>query len=153
MQPIVEYAQSHLGRLAAQYRAVVEALPDEALNWRPTATGTNSVAQLVRHVAFGQRMLLTWALGTPPVPPFDERTRGLHDDPATRDELLAILADLDGARADLLVQLDAIDLTERVPSPMGPPPARLALVAHAVGEAREHIGHAELTRQLWEARV
>jgi hypothetical protein len=39
-----------------------------------------------------------------------------------------------------------------VPSPRGAPRPRLDVVAHSVAEAAEHIGHAELTRQLWETR-
>jgi hypothetical protein len=59
---------------------------------------------------------------------------------------------MDRERADFLTRLDGLDLAEEVPVPSGPARARFFFVAHSVGEAREHLGHAELTRQLWEAR-
>ena len=152
MQPIVEYAQAMLDHLSGRYKQVVEAMPEEGLNWQPGGAGTNSLAQIVRHVVSGQRLIFNWALGTPPQLPMTERSRGLHNDPATRAELLDLLAEGDRARAELLAQLDGSDLGETVPSLRGEQRTRFFYVAHSVGEAREHIGHAELTRQLWETR-
>jgi hypothetical protein len=151
VQPIVQYAQDMLDHLSGRYRQVVEAMSEEGLNWQPGGAGTNSLAQIVRHVVSGQQLIFNWALGTPPQLPMTERSRGLQNDPATRAELLDLLAQGDRVRAELLVQLDAADLSERVPSLRGEARSRFFYVAHSVGEAREHIGHAELTRQLWEA--
>jgi hypothetical protein len=152
MQPIVEYARQALGQAAGRYRKVVEAMPEDRLNWRPGDETTNSVAQLVRHVAGGQRLIFSLALGEPPPTPpgRDVRTRGLHNDPATRAELLDLLARADAEREERLARLDALDLSEPVPGPRGEAHPRFFFIAHSVGEAREHLGHAELTRQLWE---
>jgi len=152
MQPLIEYAQQALDRHWERYRAVVRALPAEGLNWRPGDETTNSLAMIVRHVTFGQRLILNMALGNPPTLPIDERTRGLHNDPATHDELLGLLDSAAEARRKLLTQLDALDLTETVSGPIGSPRPRFSFAAHSVAEAAEHIGHAELTRQLWEQR-
>jgi hypothetical protein len=153
MQPIVEYTQVMLAHLSGRYKQVVEAMPEEGLNWQPGGAGTNSLAQIVRHVVSGQQLIFNWALGTPPQLPVTERSRGLHNDTATHAELLELLAQGDQARAELLAQLDASDLSESVPSLGGEARTRFFYVAHSVGEAREHIGHAELTRQLWEVRA
>jgi hypothetical protein len=152
MQPIVEYAQRSLDRLWDRFRAVVQAMLAEGLNWRPGDETTNSLAMIVRHVTFGQRLILNMALGIPPNLPLDERTRGLHNDPATHDELLGLLDSTAEERRAFLAQLDALDLGEAIAGPLGPPRPRFSFVAHTVAEAAQHIGHAELTRQLWEQR-
>ena len=152
MQLMVEYAQQALDRLWERYRAVVQAMPAEALNWRPGDETTNSLAMIIRHVAFGQRLILNAALGSPPNLPLDERTRGLHNDPAKHDELLGLLDQAVEERRDFLARLDASDLNEPIPGPGGSSRPRFAVMAHSVAEAAEHIGHAELTRQLWEQR-
>jgi hypothetical protein len=137
--------------MADRFRRVVEGLPDTALSWQPTATGTNSVAQLVRHVVAGQRHILGLAEGKPPtITSMDARVRGLHDDPATRAELLELLAGMDADRAARLDRLATLDLEEALPAAGGM--TRFDLLAHSVGEAREHLGHAELTAQLWQAQ-
>jgi hypothetical protein len=152
MQPIFEYAQQALDRLWERYQKVVWAMPEEGLNWRPGDETTNSLAMIVRHVTFGQGLILNMALGNPPILPLDERTRGLHNDHATHDELLGLLDRATEERRDLLARLDAIDLADAIPGPGGSTRPRLAVMAHSVAEAAEHIGHAELTRQLWEQR-
>jgi hypothetical protein len=141
-----------LAHLSERFVKVVEALPVEALNWQPTSTETNSIAQIVRHVTFGQGLILSRARGEAITGPLDARTRGLHNDPATHAELLGLLARMDEERAVHLTQLDALVLTEQVPGPPDRPTTRLFWLVHSVGEAREHLGHAELTQQLWGQR-
>ena len=151
-QPLIAFADEMLGHLFARFAAVVAAMPNDALAWRPGDATTNSVARLMRHVVAGQRLILAIALGEAQVALPDERARGLHDAPAMGGDLLALLAESDAERASMLARLDALDLGEPVTVPWGEPRSRFFWVAHSVGEAREHLGHAELTRQLWELR-
>ncbi len=151
-QPLIAFTDEMLGHLSERFAAVVAAMPDDGLAWRPGDAATNSVARLVRHVVAGQKLILGIALGEPPAALPDERARGLHDDPVTRAELIGLLAEADAAREAALARLDAMDLGEPAPVPWGEPRTRFFWVAHSVGEAREHLGHAELTRQLWEQR-
>jgi len=155
MKPVTTYAQFMLGMQADRYRKVVEGLPEEALNWRPADETTNSVAQLVRHVYEGLPWLLGFAAGdSPPGDPDTARARRLHslrNDPATRDELFAIIAAGMAAKDDLLAKIDGVDLSEEV-TPMGRPRQRFFFVGFTVDHAAEHLGHAELTKQLWEQR-
>jgi hypothetical protein len=149
MQLIVEYTRDVLAHLSGRYRAAVDALPAGALTWRPGDDRTNSVAQIVRHVARGQDLILARALGTGDVgEPADDRDRGLHNDPATHRELRDLIGWMDSLREERLTVLDGMDLAEVVPVPGGAARTRFFWVAHSVGEAREHIGHAELTVQL-----
>jgi len=152
MQPIVQFAQFTLGHCDERFVKAVEAIPEGALNWQPGDETTNSLAQIVRHVYFGRRFMLGNALGNAPTfsgPP-DARMRGLHNDPATRTELLGMIRETDAMWKDSLARLDATDLSESVPSPFGEPRPRFFWVAANIGETREHLGHAELTVQMYQ---
>lgn len=155
MQPVTRYAQQMLGRQQERYASVVAGLPEEALNWRPGDLTTNTITQIVRHVYEGLPWLLS--LGLDDAEPMDaEQLREwsrytLRDDPATATALLDCIA-THSTRADtLLVRLDAHDLGEEVVR-FGRPTQRCYYVAFAADHGAEHMGHAELTKQLWEQR-
>ena len=154
MQPIIAFAQRALGLADERFLKVIEAIPEDALNWQPGDETTNSLAQIVRHVAFGRRFMLGMAAGDPlPFRPTgdlpDARTRGLHNDPATRAEIVGLIGDAERYWKDALDRCDALDLTKVVPSPFGEPRSRFFWIAANLGEAREHLGHAELTVQIY----
>jgi hypothetical protein len=155
MQPITQYAQQMLGRQRERYTSAIEGIPPEALNWRPGDRTTNSLTQIVRHVYEGLPWLLS--LGLDDAEPMDaEELREwsrytLRDDPVTAAELLDVIA-THSARADaLLARFDALDLSEEVIR-FGRPTQRCYYVAFAVDHGAEHLGHAELTKQMWEQR-
>lgn len=153
MQLITQFARRDLAGTSARMRKVVETMPDAALTWQPPAPEINSVAQIVRHVAVGQRHLLAMAAGDGPViTSMDPYQRGLNNDPATRAELLGLLTETDAVRERILARLDTMDLSETVAGPGVPESPRFFLVAYSIGEAREHLGHAELTAQLWQSQ-
>lgn len=157
MQPMITYAQRDLALVSERLMKAIDTLPEDALNWRPGDETTNSLAQIIRHVAKGQGMLLGVAVGG--MPPMtaeqaqavasDPRVRGLHNDPATHDELRGLLQKMDSRRQDALAKLADADLGEEIPTPFGPAP-RVRIIGGAIGESREHLGHAELTVQLWQ---
>jgi len=152
MHLITQFARRNLADTSARLRQAVEAMPEDALTWQPTIAETNSIAQIVRHVVTGQRHILGLAAGDgPTITSMDPYQRGLYNDPATRSELLGLLTMMDTAREEVLTRLDAMDLSETVPVPGGSPLPRFFLVTHSLGEAREHLGHAELTAQLWRS--
>lgn len=156
MKPVTNYAQFMLTTQAERYGKVVEGLPEEALNWRPGDETTNAVAQIVRHVYEGLPWLLGIAVGDG-APPMDQEARqarhlhSLRNDPATREELLGIIAAGMAKANDLLAKIDETDLSEEI-TPMGRPRQRFFFVGLTIDHAAEHLGHAELTKQVWEQR-
>lgn len=151
MQPMIQFAQRAHATISQRFHKVVETLPDSALSWQPPAAEVNSVAQLVRHVARGQRHLLGLAEGGPPtITSMDSRERGLHNDSATRAELLDLLARMDADREARLARLDRLDLGETIPEEDNL--SRFVLVGFSICEAQEHLGQTELTAQLWQAQ-
>lgn len=149
MKPMVEVVQRMLNRQAERYGNVVDALPDGALNWRPGNDETNSVAQLVRHVTAVQNLLLARALGESVAYSQEE---SLRNDPATKGELHGLLADAKAKKDEQLARLDSMDMSEMLPS-QREPTMRAHYIIHTADHGQEHLGHAELTKQLWEQRA
>jgi hypothetical protein len=148
MKPMVEVVQGMLDGQAERYTKVIDELPEGALNWRPGDETTNSVAQIVRHVTAVQGLLLARALGEP----FEyDHKHSLRNDPATKEELQGLIADAKTKKDDALARLDGMDMSEAIPTANGSA-LRARYVIHAADHGQEHLGHAELTRQLWEQR-
>lgn len=148
MKPMVQVVQTMLDGQAERYTNVVAGMPEEALNWQPGAVGTNSVAQLVRHTTAVQDVLLGRGLGENP--DYDH-TDSLRNDPATKHELLGLIAAAKAKKDELLAKLDEKDMSEMIHGPRGPV-MRAYYIIHAADHGQEHLGHAELTKQLWEQR-
>ncbi len=149
MKPIIGTTQAMLDVLAGRFHAVVDALPDDALNWQPTASGTNSIAQLVRHTMAVQNLLLQRGLGETPNYSHEDNIR---NDPATKAELHALI---DGAKAhkdEYLARLDSMDMSEVFAHPARGPITRAWYVIHTADHGAEHVGHAELTVQMHDAK-
>jgi hypothetical protein len=154
MQPILVFAQQAWDQQAERYRKAVEGMPDAALTWQPTSAETNSVTQIVQHVFEGLPWLLGVACGAP-APTLEQmqerRARMWRNDPTTKQELLEIIATGLQGRDAALADLDGMDLSEEV-STFGRPRPRMFLIAGFVSHSAEHLGHVELTKQLWEAQ-
>ena len=146
---MVEVVQRMLDAQAERYGNVVNALPEDALTWRPGNEETNSVAQLVRHVTAIQNLLLGRALNESPE---YDHTYALRNDPATKEELHGLLTDAKTKKDDQLARLDTMDMSEMLPGGRGPT-MRAHYVIHTADHGQEHLGHAELTKQLWEQRA
>jgi hypothetical protein len=135
-------------------RSVVEAVPAEALNWRPGGEETNSIAVLVTHAAYSTRMLLAMALGLPMLPRDRPAEFAAHAEDG--ESLLRLV---DGLSAECLAALDsagpihwgALRQRERDNGEIVQIPAADALF-HAVEHLRGHADEASLTRHLWLTR-
>lgn len=155
MQAATRYAQRTFDAQAERFANVVDGLPPEALVWRPGDEATNSIAQIVRHVAAWQPWYLGVALGDPL--PLDDEALGrkqaesLDNCPTTAAELRAKIETMRAQTATALNRVSALNLDDEI-RPYGDPEARSFYLSGAIDHAAEHIGHAELTRQLWEQR-
>jgi hypothetical protein len=155
MQATARYAQRTLDAQAERFAGVVDGLPPEALTWRPGNETTNSIAQIIRHVAAWQPWYLGVALGDP-VPLDDEtlnrkQADSLDNSPTSAEELRTLVDDMRAHTAGTLDRIGALDLEEEI-APYDEREPRSFYVIGAIDHAAEHIGHAELTRQLWEQR-
>ena len=142
-----------LARLSGQILAQLEAVPAEALNWQPPLTDANSLYVIAQHTAAaGEWLTLSVACGQPMTRDRDAEFRGQGDLAALRARYEHWLADAGVA----LSGLSDADLAEvrRYPTAAGPVERSVAgILVHAVSHTANHLGHIELTRQLWDAQA
>ena len=140
--------------LRGQVRSLIADLPAEALNWRPTESveehATNSLAIMAAHVAGAEHFWITEVIG---------------GRPATRDrdaEFLIQVADAVG----LVQRLDAVgaetrevfsSLTEADLDGIREMEGRTVAVRwgilHVIDHTALHLGHMQITYQLWKGGV
>ena len=153
MDAVTAAAEEILLGCCKDLREVVSGLDVAALDWAPAAE-TSPIAVLIRHGASATRYLLgAAATGRANREQYiaGERAQAFAQRPADADELLGMLAGLEALVRHLVAELPV----ERLGEPVtfegafeGTPPTRAWMLLHAVDHLREHVGHAQLTRQL-----
>ena len=156
--PTIEAAREILEDSLRELRKAVGGCSTEELNRRPAGEDTNGLAVLVTHALYSTRSWLSLATGAD-LPPRDRPAefRVVVDDAG------AFLAWFDATAHECRSVLDTAHPFE--PATMGipawrydesdtgehePVTASWALL-HALSHLHEHVGHAQLTRQLWES--
>jgi hypothetical protein len=145
--PTLEAARSIVDESLDAMRAAIAGASADALNRRPAGEDSNPVAVLVVHALSSTRWWLSTALGVP-VPERDRPSEFLTT-VASADELLGVF-DLIAADCRVLLSTDVAfepGAIREDPRDGDRVTAAWALI-HAVEHLREHVGHAELTRQL-----
>lgn len=126
-------------------RRIVAGLDADALDWRP-GPDTNSIAALVAHSLDAERFLVSTAAGID-VP--RDREAHFRVRVAGQDVLLALVDQVEGEVDGFLERVGTERLAMRVERPGRAHPGSWWLL-HALEHTREHVGQAELTRQLYE---
>jgi hypothetical protein len=136
-------------QLHGQFRDEVSGLDAGALNWVPTR-GANSIATIVTHVVGSEAETLRSLAGLPSERDRDaefeggettaERVLGLLDE---ADELLTVV--MPGLKAERLESTVALPTLPAEETRTG-----LTWLIGNYGHAREHLGHVQLTKQLFE---
>jgi hypothetical protein len=150
--PTIEAARDILGDSLDELRTAVDGASADELNRRPAGDDTNPIAVLVTHAMHSTRAWLSLAVASPP-PERDRPAefRVVVDDPG------AFLAWYDGVAAECRGLLDG-DVrydpglravpTWRIDDADDDEPVTAAwALLHALEHLREHVGHAQLTRQ------
>lgn len=150
--PILAAARDIVGDSLVELRKAVEGCTAGELNRRPAGDDTNGLAVLATHTLHSTRAWLSLAVGAPlPIRDRPAEFAVVVVDPA------AFLATFDAMAADCRTLLDTEapfepDRTGTAPWRGGdmadePVTAAWALL-HAIAHLREHVGHAQLTRQV-----
>ncbi|MEP7357809.1 MAG: DinB family protein [Anaerolineales bacterium] len=144
-----------LKQIERQAREVLEGLPADALNWRPLpdAAGadshaTNSLAVVVAHLAGSVRYWVGEVAGGRPA--HRDRDAEFRVQAADVSELIQRVTEAAEYSQAVLAKLPAEHLDEMVER-NGKPISRRHAIVHALTHASVHLGHMEITRQLWEA--
>ena len=157
LDPTITAAREIIEESIEGIRGAIAGLPADALNWRPAGEGTNPIAVLAVHAMHSTRSWLAVATGGPlPDRDRDAEFRTVVADPR---ELIEIVDRLAADRRALLTTEDAFEPGTMRESHLRASSGRAEVVSgawallHAVEHLREHMGHAQLTRQLWEERA
>jgi uncharacterized damage-inducible protein DinB len=126
----------------------IAALDPVALNWKPPAGDTNSIYVLATHVAGSERYWMQQVVGGTNI--MRDRPSEFVASGADAAALVHEIEEVGRQTESLLRSLDVADLRGR----RGTQPHEHSVqwcILHVIEHLSRHVGHVELTRQLWEA--
>ena len=136
-------------QLHQQLRDELTGFDDDAINWVP-APGANSIATIVTHLIGSEAETLRSVAGVECERDRDAEFVGRR---LTVGEVIGLLGAADSLATDLAPLVDSKRLDATFPLPTLPAeeirPGLTWLVGN-YGHAREHVGHVQLTKQLWQ---
>ena len=132
-----------------QLRDELDGLDDKALNWVPTKSA-NSISTVIIHLVGSEAETLRCVAGLP-----CERDREAEfvGKKLTMGEVLDLINGADDLVAATMARIDPdrLSSTFALPTmPAGEVRSGLAWLAGNYGHAREHLGHIQLTKQLYQ---
>jgi uncharacterized damage-inducible protein DinB len=150
----LDHYRQALERIHTETAEVLEGLPPAALNWRPLPQGsgdesTNTLAMTVTHMAGSERFWVGEVVGERPA--HRDREAEFRVSAASTAELTALLDQALAVTRETLSSLPPAKLDETVTIRERTLTRRWA-VLHAVEHLAVHLGHLQLTRQLWQAQ-
>ena len=149
----VEAYLTKLGDLRNQAKTLLEGLPTEALDWRPIRgegeLATNSLAVMAVHLAGSQTYWMKEIIGRTPIQRDREAEFATRGVPAT--ELKARLDAASRVCEEVLSSLTEAQLEEGRQFRDRTVTARWGIL-HVMEHFATHLGHMQLTRQLWLAK-
>jgi hypothetical protein len=129
----------------------VEGLPPEALDWVP-GTDMNSLAVLLVHSAKSTRYLI----GDVVLGELSNRDRAAEfaTTGVSAAQLIMLVQECAAYVRDAIPRITFDDLTQERPMPGRDRSLRASwALLHALDHLASHVGHAQVTRQLWDQRA
>lgn len=151
MIPELDHYAQAFEQLHADAARALDGLSAEALNWRPLEgdESTNSLAMTLTHLAGSERYWVGEVAGEQPA--HRDREAEFRARAASAAELTALLDQAGALTRQTLERLPPEKLEETVALRDRTVTRRWA-VLHALEHIAIHIGHMQLTRQLWLAQ-
>ena len=136
--------------LRGQVRDLVAELPAEALNWRPLSGEeghpTNSLAVLVAHIAGAEHFWIGEVVGR--LPASRDREAEFATTAEDAGELVRLLEATGAETSQVFARLKPSDLDDEREARGRTIPVRWCIL-HVVDHTALHLGHMQLTYQLW----
>ncbi|HEV2108164.1 MAG TPA: DinB family protein [Thermomicrobiales bacterium] len=148
MEPVVVAIVDLYRSVHEQLRQIIQDMDDEELNWSP-GPEMNSVAVLVTHTLASELDTLTFVRD---VPNERDRESEFQVEAASASDLLASLDRADAVLAEHAGALGPGQLDAIRTRPGRDPQQGVHWLINNYGHAREHLGHAQLTKLLYEQR-
>ena len=153
---MLKEVQAYLTKLADlrnQAKTLLDGLPPEALDWRPIRgegeLATNSLAVLAVHLAGSQTYWMREIIGRTPIQ--RDREAEFATQGASVAEMKARLDAAGKVAEEVLTPLTESQLAEGRTFRDKPVTVRAGIL-HVLDHVSQHIGHMQLTRQLWMAK-
>lgn len=152
MDPEVHDLLAEIARIRATTRKLVQRAGDTGVVWRPPAPETNPVAVIVTHMCGSESQWIHKYIGGQQI----ERNREAEfQKPVSSVQGLLELLDRAEAGTARALQKESSQSLNRPVTTHDPNIARTArdCVLHSLTHQSVHVGHLELTLQLWEHRA
>jgi hypothetical protein len=151
MDPEIQELSTALESLKKRARAAVERLGDEGVTWSPGIPDTNSAAQLLTHMLGAESGTIHASLGGLTVN--RNRDEEFSKPLSTAKDLMALIDRIDKTSRSVLESETAQTIGRQVATrqPGVTRSARDSVVGVLTHQS-EHMGHIELTEQLWNAQ-
>lgn len=153
MLPEVDAYLTDLGELRDQAKSLLEGLPQEALDWRPIEgegeLATNSLTAMVVHLAGSETYWMKEVIGGKKI--VRDRDAEFVTKGLTVPELQSRLGAADKVTKEILSGLTEKYLAEARKWRDRPVSVRWCIL-HVIEHYAQHLGHMQLTRQLWLAK-
>ena len=138
--------------LRVEVGKILQAVPPEALNWRPVEGGDehvmNSIAVLARHVAGAEHFWIGEVIGG--LPPTRNRAAEFETVAEKTAVLQQILAEVAAETRTVLETITAETLAATRRARDRDVPVRWSIL-HVIDHTSIHLGHMQITAQLWQA--
>jgi len=149
MHPVLKDYWANLQELHEQILSCLEGLPPSALDCRPGVSGFNSPSVLVVHLAGAERYWFGDVVGREPSQ--RDREAEFQVQALAPDELRNRLAASQNEAGRILETLSPLDLEAARTSPRDGRTCTVGwALAHVLEHSALHLGHLQITRQLWE---
>jgi uncharacterized damage-inducible protein DinB len=142
---------AELSNIHQRTKAAVEKLGDDGVNWRPSAPDSNPASVIVSHMCGSEAAWVGEYVGG--VPAHRVRTTEFQSPQKTVKGLVALVNRLEASSQAAISKHTSASLNKLAVT--GRPEFKGTLrdcVLHALTHEAEHVGHLELTLQLWLAR-
>jgi uncharacterized damage-inducible protein DinB len=132
-------------------RAAIKALGDDGVNWQPPFPETNTAAVIVTHMCGSEAQWVGEYVGGKPAR--RNRDSEFKQPERTVKGLIALIDRVDAESKEAISKHTSATLSQ--PAKTGRPDYKGTVrdcVLHALTHESEHVGHLELTGQMWRAR-
>ena len=151
MRAELENYLNRIENLRSQIGKLIIDLPPEALNWRPIerseAHEVNSLGVMVTHVAGAEHFWIAEVIGQRPQT--RDRAAEFSTEVADAVTLLGLLEKVGAETEEVLASLQDSDLGQMRQRDQNDISIRWAIL-HVVDHAALHLGHMQITYQLWQ---
>jgi hypothetical protein len=143
--------QAYIGEfntLRAEIRKTLQGLGEEGANWHPLSKESNSIYALISHLTGAQSNWMKRVIAGIPIQRDREAEfKASGSLPEALKAWEAVDREADGIMAKL--DLKQLDETRDVAGPFGRVSVRWCIL-HQISHYAAHLGHIQITRQLWD---